>query len=866
MYHRRCRRPISHQIFIFLVLVTAFLCVIATPVTAKITTLESAKPLLGEQSVQMPDLLQQGKALYEAGRFAESVQILQQAVTNYRSQGDELGQAVALSNLALAYQQLGKLTQAQQAITESMQLLAKLPRKEDKVIAPILNIQGSIQLDLGQTQQALQTWQRAEAIYQKLGDRNGMISSRINSAQAWQVLGFYRRGLTLLTQLQQELQSQPDSITKVVELRSLGDALQLVGSLPQSLQVLQESFKIAEKLQSPENVSAALFSLGNTARIQKNLDEAIAFYQQAATIAPNPVTKVQAQINQLSLLVSAGQLTDAQQLFPQIQTQLASLPASVASIYARIHLVQSLLKLGEPTPQTIAEICAIAVQQAKDLADQRALSFALGTLGSVYEHTQQLSTAQELTQQALNIAQAINAPDITYRWYWQLGRLLKQQGNIQNAIAAYDTAVAELQTLRNDLVAVNRDVQFSFKESVEPVYRESVDLLLQSYEINRNPENLDRARQRMEALQLAELDDFFREACISAQFVSLDTVVNQDNPTTTIIYPIILNKQLHVIVKIPQKPLHHYAIKKSQAEVEDVITQIREYILEPDRTEEVESLSQQVYDWLVKPIESDLKNSQVDTLVFILDGALRNLPIAALYDGQQYLVEKYAVALSLGLQLIEPKPLTQTKLNVLAAGLVQPPQDFQHQFPALPEIKSEFNFISQAGVATTQLLDREFNSKNLESKVNAAPFNILHLATHGQFSSQPEDTYILAADGPINVTQFDSLLRRRDETRTESLEMLVLSACQTATGDNRATLGLAGASVKAGARSTLASLWHISDKSTAILIGEFYRELAKSKVTKAEALRRAQVTLLQKYPNYSRPAFWAPYVLVGNWR
>jgi CHAT domain-containing protein len=122
----------------------------------------------------------------------------------------------------------------------------------------------------------------------------------------------------------------------------------------------------------------------------------------------------------------------------------------------------------------------------------------------------------------------------------------------------------------------------------------------------------------------------------------------------------------------------------------------------------------------------------------------------------------------------------------------------------------------------------------------------------------------LAADGPINVTQFDTFLRRRDETRSQAIELLVLSACQTAAGDNRATLGLAGAAVRAGARSTLASLWNIGDRSTAILIGEFYRELA-NQVTKAEALRRAQVTLLKQYPNYSRPSYWAAFVLIGNW-
>ncbi|MEO1372994.1 MAG: CHAT domain-containing protein [Cyanobacteria bacterium J06635_10] len=838
-------------IFISLILVTA-ICIINFPVAATIKTPQAAK-------TQYIASLQQGKQLYEAGRFAESVNVLQQVVTTYRNQGDELRQAVALSNLALAYQKLGKLNQAQQAITQSLNLI-----KNPKIVAPILDIQGSIQLDLGQTEQALKTWQTAESIYKQTNNQSGIVSSRINQAQAWQILGFYRRSLTTLTALQQEVQAQPNSIiTKAVELRSLGDALQLAGELKQSRQVLQQSLEIAQKLNSPENVSAALFSLGNTARVEQDFSAAIKFYQQAAIATPNPITKIQGTINQFSLLVSTGEAETARALLPQIEDQLSNLPPSQTNIYARLHLAQSLLKL-KTNPQKIAQISATAVQQARNLADKRAESFALGTLGTVYEKTKQFSNAEKLTKQALTIAQTINAPDISYRWHWQLGRLLKQQGKIENAIASYDTAVNDLKTLRSDLVAVNRDIQYSFKETVEPVYRESVALLLDSQQSNPNEKTLDKARQRIESLQLAELDDYFRQACIDAQTVVLDKVVDQDNPTAAIIYPIILPEQLQVIVKIPNKPLRNYTVNKSQREVESILTQLREYLLEPDTTEEVQMLSQQVYGWLIKNIESDLKNSGVETLVFVLDGALRNVPMATLYDGEQYLVEKYAVALSLGLQLLTPKPLGEQPLNVLAAGLVQPPPEFQ-KFPPLPGIKSEFKLIDKAGVSTKQLLDQEFTSTTLEKNVNTTPFNVLHLATHGQFSSKPENTFILAADGAINVTQFDSLVRRRDESRSEALEMLVLSACQTATGDNRATLGLAGASVKAGARSTLASLWHISDESTAILMGEFYRELANSKVTKAEALRRAQVILLRKYPNYERPGFWAPYVLVGNW-
>ncbi len=878
--HRSSIRYICYKIrcnslyLLILTLLTFWLCIIGSPVLAKVPAFNSKQlqPSIQNPTVQMQDLMQQGRTLYDAGQFAEAILVLQQAIKEYRMQGDELKQAMTLSNLSLAYQQLGRWTEAEGAISDSLNLLTKSsaiqnPLKKGrgkiqnlKVLAQTLNIQGSLQLELGQAEQALTTWKRAEATYVQVGDQSGITQSRINQAQALQVLGFYRRAQTILTELNLKLQSSPDSPTLAVELRSLGDALRLSGDLKQSRELLDQSLKIAQSLQSGTEIGATLLSLGNTARAQQDPKGALAYYQQAA-IASTSTTKVQAQINQFSLLVSTGQQSTLQTLLPEIQTQLASLPPSQTTIYARIHLAQSLMKLGT---QQSALLLATAVQQARTLEDRRAEAYALGSLGSVYEQNGQWSSALNLTQKALVLAQTINAPDITYRWHWQLGRLLKKQGDIKGAIAAYDAAVSELQPIRSDLVAVNRDVQFSFKESVEPVYRESVELLLQSQKSPSN-NNLEKARLRIEALQLAELDDFFREACLSGKFVELDKIVDRDNPTAAIVYPIILPHQLQVIVKIPKLPLRQYWVDKPQKEVEDILKQLQQYILEPDREEEVQSLSRQVYGWLVQPIASELEKSRVNTLVFVLDGALRSLPMAALYDGQQYLVEKYAVALSLGLQLLEPKPVAQAKLKVLAAGLVQPPANYQKTFPPLPEIKSEFKLISQAQVSNTQLLDQDFNSKNLETRVNAAPFNVLHLATHGQFSSRAENTFILAADGPINVTQFDNLLRRRDETHREALEMLVLSACETAAGDNRATLGLAGASVRAGARSTLASLWSIGDQSTAILIGEFYRELASAKVTKAEALRRAQVNLLKKYPNYSRPSYWAPYVLVGNW-
>ncbi|MFN6486103.1 MULTISPECIES: CHAT domain-containing protein [unclassified Nostoc] len=851
--------------YLLLLLVTAFIFVTVSPVLKASHAIDLPIEHFYRPEESLKDLLQQGKALYEAGRLVEAQQVLQKVFQEYQALGDKLRQAVTLSNLALVSQQRGMFAEANTAINDSLQLLGTQNSKQYlHVLAQTLEIQGSIELEQGQPQQALQTWQQAQAEYTASSDCSGINRSQINQAQALQVLGFYRRALTMLTQVSQNLQSQPDSLTKVIELRSLGDTLQLTGDLEKSRQVLQQSLQIAEKLQSLPEIGATLLSLGNTARIAEDYQSAIAFYQQAIVKTPSSLTKVQAQINLLTILLNTKQWKVAQPLLKEIPTELDNLPLSQVAVYARIHFAQSLIKQQSvnQSKEFAAKMLAKTTKLAQALGDRRAESYAIGTLGKLYEQNKQLLNAQNLTQQALKLAESVNAPDIAYNWYWQLGRLLKQQGDIRGAIAAYDAAVNELQSLRNDLFGVNRDVEFSFKESVEPIYRESVALLLSPGDISE--ETLDKARQRIEALQLADLDNFFREACLNVTKVILDEVVDRDNPTTAVIYPIILPEQLQIIIKIPTQPLRRYSINKSQIEVEKTLGQLRQYLTEPDRIEEVKILSKQVYNWLIQPIESELQHSNVNTLAFVLDGALRNVPMAALYDGKQYLVEKYAVALNLGLQLQKPKPLAQENLQVLVGGLVQPPSEFR-QFPSLPEIKSEFNLIAKTGVATTKLLDKDFTSQELKGKISSIPFNIVHLATHGQFSSRLEETFILAADGPINVTDFDLLLRRRDEIYSQPLELLVLSACQTAEGDNRATLGLAGVAVRAGARSTMASLWNVGDRSTAILVGEFYRELVSAKVTKAEALRRAQVTLLQKYPNYSRPGYWAAYVLVGNW-
>ena len=252
--------------------------------------------------------------------------------------------------------------------------------------------------------------------------------------------------------------------------------------------------------------------------------------------------------------------------------------------------------------------------------------------------------------------------------------------------------------------------------------------------------------------------------------------------------------------------------------------------------------------------------------MFVLDGSLRNVPMAALHDGQRYLVERYAVALTPGLQLLDPKPLLREPLTALIAGATDAPSFQLEGLGPLDNVRIELLGIEQE-VSSQKLENQEFKQDQLQNQINSAFFNVVHMATHGKFSSNLEQTFILDWDKRIEVKDLDSLLRLRNRGDVKPIELLILSACETAAGDKRAALGLAGVAIRAGARSTLASLWQIDDASTAQFMIQFYQQLNNLQIAKAEALRQVQLAFLTEYPStdYNRPYHWASFTLVGNW-
>ncbi|BAY29254.1 hypothetical protein NIES2107_10950 [Nostoc carneum NIES-2107] len=832
-------------------------------------------------------LIQSAKQYYDAGQFSTAAQLLQQALQIYQTSADIPHQAQALSLMSLVQQKLGNWQAAKATIDSSLNLLEKLPSDQEfnRLRAQVLNSLGHWQLAQGQTEAAVSIWEKAEKFYVSSGDRISIIGIQINQALALQALGLYRRAEKLLTQLEQQLYQQPDSPLKATGLLNLGNIRRFNGDLDKSAEILTQSLAIAQKLHLPPEQSTVLLNLGNTElaiakrsaelkdtqRSDQYRQKALERYQQAIEIATLPTTKIQAQLNYLTVVIDTKQSALATPIISQIKAELNQLPASRVSIYARVNFAKSLLKMaGQSNFADIIKILETGIAQARNLGDQRAESYALGTLGALYEQAGDGKNARKNTQSALVIAQSINASDISYQWQWQMGRSLLAENAIDEAIKYYTEVFKNLSDLRSDLVALNPEVQFDFRESAEPVYRQLVDLLLRSPQPSRD--YLIQARQVMEALQLAELDNFFGDACSQAKQVNID----QLDPSAAVIYPIILLNRLEVIIKLPgSNNLRHYAHANiSETQVDIAVSKLQNSLKQRSTSlGQIKKESQQLYDWLIQPFAEELETtktreqSQIKTLVFVLDGSLRNLPMAALYDGQRYLVERYAVSVTPSLQLLEPKPLHREALSVLIAGATDAPSFKKEGLAALDNVAVELSGIQENIRRNQTLENQEFIKKNVQTKINITPFNIVHLATHGKFSSNPEQTYLLDWNEHIKLKDLDNLLRLNYQRSANPIELLILSACETATGDKRAALGLAGVAIRAGARTTIASLWQINDDSTAEFMIKFYQELNRGQITKAEALRNTQLAFLQQSTDtdYNRPYHWSAFILVGNW-
>ena len=731
---------------------------------------------------------------------------------------------------------------------------------------------GSQAYQHGDFEQAVERWTSAEAAYEKSAARPEQIDALIRLSEAYQSLGRYRTAAIRLDQAKVLAAGSDDALLSIRILWRTGSLYQAGGQQAEAERSLQESLRLAKTFPQAGLTAAILNDLGNLAASQGKFADALAAYTesfQTAQAASMKLLAATSQVNAARVSLPLKQYRESKQRLDQATGILRGLEPSHEQISVFITAGLTYAKLRPflvemNTDLTLASFQALhdAARAADQLGDRRASSFAWGYLGKLYEDERRYAEALHVTQHAILMGQQAAAPEALYRWQWQAGRVLKALGRPKEAIDAYRQAIVAVQSIRPEVSAAIAEDQpdASFRETVGAVYFELADLLLQGSERDADPQHqeavLREARDTVELFKVAELQDYFQDDCVQAAR-SHATGLELVSKTAAVIYPIMLQDRLEILVSLPSGMVRK-TVPVGAEELTDEVRAFRDF-LEKRSTREYLSHAKKLYGWLIQPIEPLWADAGIDTLVIVPDGALRTIPLAALHDGTQFLIKKYAVATTPGVTLTDPRPLDRKGIKILSVGITEAVQDF----PALPHVSREVETIHQL-FGGTVLLNKQFMMSQMEKELKAHPYSVMHIASHGQFQSEGKDTFLLAYDGKLTMDRLEEyvgMLRFREEP----LALITLSACETAAGDDRAALGLAGVAIKAGARSALASLWFLDDQASSQLVTEFYQQLHDDSVAStAMALQRAQIKFLE-HPEYNHPAYWAAFLLLNNW-
>lgn len=651
---------------------------------------------------------------------------------------------------------------------------------------------------------------------------------------------------------------------------------------------------------------------GNLAAARKDQDQAARFFDEAQALAgPDVALQLNVGLNRARLAPPADRLRQLQALSARMMQ-----PGRDAG-WAQYHinLGDQARTLGVQGAQLAYRHLERGRQLAQVAGDVRLGAEATDALAQLYEDRGREADALRLSQQGIEQLRRVEpatAADLLIALEWRQGRLLSALGQEKQALAAYERAVNHIEAVRQDIPIDYPDGRSSFRDTLEPIYLGYADLLLQDVQPQTPQQETARLKQVRDVVELikqTELQDFMGDRCAveAVQGGSIGSLA----AGTAVLYPIILRDRLELLLETPDG-IARYTTIVSSASVRS------EAALFADRLrsgrEDFAVPARQLYDWLLRPLEAALAERNIQSLVIVPDGPLRMVPLGALHDGTRFVLERYSVAMVTGMTMTNSAAPTQGRVSALVVGLSVPGPVVARLAPAmtsqilqggpatataalapargvgavrpirslntgaqavgagteqalrerlsLPGVKDEVEALSHILSGTT-LLDADFTVDRFGDEARTGDYRVVHIASHGMFGGSAESSFIMAYDNLLSMNGLQSLLQA-ERFHKNPIELLSLSACQTAEGNDRAPLGMSGAAIKARAKSVLGTLWPVDDEAARQVMERLYSGISKGRLTKTEALRQAQLELL-KHPESKHPFYWAPFVLVGNW-
>ena len=784
-------------------------------------------------------LLNIGYAYRRLGQFEKALDFYQQAQTVVNKSGDRKVETSIINNIAGINRSMGKYSQALTQYKASLELSQKLNLSRQAAIT-LSNI-GAVYNELGQSDNALEYFEQALSQIQKLGDRQSesVFLSNIgliydNKGKREQALDYYTKAL----HIHQELKDFP---AQGITLNNIGEVYRVLGQNDKAIASYQQSLEILREIGDLSASAVTLSNLGRVYASTKRYFEALNNYQQAAAIHQ----QLGERRGESIVLSNLGDFFADKQ-----QPELAILFYK-RSVNLRESLRQEvrLLSIGEQKTYTskvegtYRDLANLLLKQNRILEAQQVLD-----LLKVQELDDYLKNVRGNSETAKGI-ELLESEQRFFVDYSAIQNRYIQAGKDSLDIYKFtplNRSLEQKQRLR-ELISLQESASRQLSNYVESP---AVSSILK---------------------QIGQSGDRVSNLANLQQFTVLQKNLQKFSQKTAIFYPLVLEDRLELIVVTANgNPIRRtVSVKKEQ--LNKAIVDFRTDVRDPESLDILNS-SQKLYSWLIQPIADDLQKAGIQTIIYAPDGQLRYLPIAALHDGKQWLVERYAINTITAASLTNlGDRSTKSPPRVLAGAFTTGKYVFDvngknFSFTGLPFAGKEVDSLVAKLPNSIKFIDRAFSVNSTLAKFKQ--YNIIHLATHAAFvTGKPEDSFIMFGDGSR------ASLRDVSTWSLKNVDLVILSACETGLGgklgNGTEIMGFGYQMEYAGAKAAIASLWQVSDGGTQTLMEAFYNVLQDPKLTKAEVLAKAQRSMINQKstdnsPSFNHPYFWSPFIIIGN--
>jgi CHAT domain-containing protein len=768
--------------------------------------------------------------------------------------------------------------------------------QDRKAEADRLNKQGIQQCQTGQCEASLQSFQQALIIYREIKDRRGEGAALGNLGSAYKSLGKYDKAIEYQLQRLEIAQEIKDRRGEGNALGNLGIAYSSLGKYDKAIEYQLQSLEIAREIKDRKGEGGSLGNLGNAYYFLGKYDKAIEFYLQSLAIT-REIKDRNGEGGSLGNLGNAysslGKYDKAIEFYLQRLEIAREIKDRRGEGSALGNLGTAYGSLGKYDKTIEFQLQYLAI--AREIKNRDGEGTALHNLAVAYRKLNRHREAMISGQQALAIAREIGDRRGEGLALANLGVVLSRAKRPELAILFYKQSINVREAIRKDISKLDKDIQKSYLATVEKTYRNLADLLLKQ-------DRILEALQVLDLLKVQELEDYFKnikgsdrsaqgvrllepERTLGGQLSALSfenspeinsqladkiqqlpkleinkvpDYLQQIPQGTALLYPLILSDRLEIILFAPNTIPISRTVKITQKELETLVTDFKATLLDKG-SEDYKEPATQLYKLLIKPIETELTQAKATTILYAPDGILRYIPIAALYDGKQWLAEKYRINNLIAYSLFDFATNLKIQPNILAGAFGGKKGEKKFGQTGLPATLTEVQAIANSFPNSVTLTEDGFSRQAIESKFKN--HNILHLATHAEFNTgAPDNSFIIFGNG-------DKIrLGEIADWQIPNIDLIILSACQTGVGklgDGVEILGFGYQVQKAGAKNAIASLWSVNDEGTQALMEAFYNELKKGDVTSTEALHRAQVALI-KSPKYNHPNYWSAFFAIGN--